>query len=302
MSESDEKMNISHPSNSTNATSPRPKKMLKPHNNAARERSRVRTLREAFLQLQQSLPAVPPNTKLSKLDVLLLATAYICHLTQILQKANSKLMPTHCHDDTGENLKSIELMPRSNTVEELQIRCFSSGDFTGNDRFSYDLPKPLRSFACHESYKCRYRSCKSVRERNTGEDVKKANTSSRMRPSNKKMQLIKHKKDPYSLGNTHGKPVSTSIEAGGTHGMGKLMSKNIETGNTHGKTLNTSIEDGNTHGRLVNTSIEVLPKLSGSWSPWCPSIHSAIDGAPETVEYSPCTMTGFLHPMKVCAE
>ncbi|XP_039380887.1 transcription factor 24 isoform X1 [Mauremys mutica] len=53
--------------------------------NAARERSRVQTLRQAFLELQRTLPSVPPDTKLSKLDVLLLATTYIAHLTRSLQ-------------------------------------------------------------------------------------------------------------------------------------------------------------------------------------------------------------------------
>ncbi len=43
-----------------------------PHLNAARERSRVRSLRVAFTELQQALPCVPPDTKLSKLDVLVL--------------------------------------------------------------------------------------------------------------------------------------------------------------------------------------------------------------------------------------
>uniref|UniRef100_A0A8C9QI74 Transcription factor 23 n=1 Tax=Spermophilus dauricus TaxID=99837 RepID=A0A8C9QI74_SPEDA len=52
--------------------------------NAARERSRVRTLRQAFLALQAALPAVPPDTNLSKLDVLVLATSYIAHLTRTL--------------------------------------------------------------------------------------------------------------------------------------------------------------------------------------------------------------------------
>ncbi|XP_021058412.1 transcription factor 23 [Mus pahari] len=52
--------------------------------NAARERTRVKTLRQAFLALQAALPAVPPDTKLSKLDVLVLATSYIAHLTQTL--------------------------------------------------------------------------------------------------------------------------------------------------------------------------------------------------------------------------
>lgn len=52
--------------------------------NAARERSRVRTLRRAFLALQAALPTVPPHTKLSRLDVLVLATSYIAHLTRTL--------------------------------------------------------------------------------------------------------------------------------------------------------------------------------------------------------------------------
>ncbi|XP_050954761.1 transcription factor 24-like [Labeo rohita] len=54
--------------------------------NAARERSRVQTLRHAFLELQRTLPSVPPDTKLSKLDVLILATTYIAHLTRTLQE------------------------------------------------------------------------------------------------------------------------------------------------------------------------------------------------------------------------
>nr|XP_033790823.1 transcription factor 24 isoform X2 [Geotrypetes seraphini] len=54
--------------------------------NAARERSRVQTLRHAFLELQKTLPSVPPDTKLSKLDVLILATTYIAHLTRSLQE------------------------------------------------------------------------------------------------------------------------------------------------------------------------------------------------------------------------
>ncbi|XP_029452127.1 transcription factor 23-like [Rhinatrema bivittatum] len=54
--------------------------------NAARERSRVQTLRQAFLSLQAALPSVPPNTKLSKLDVLVLATSYIAHLTKTLDQ------------------------------------------------------------------------------------------------------------------------------------------------------------------------------------------------------------------------
>ncbi|XP_053206963.1 transcription factor 23-like, partial [Panonychus citri] len=57
--------------------------------NAARERSRVRSLRLAFQQLQQSIPTIPADTKLSKLDVLILATDYISHLTNLLNESES---------------------------------------------------------------------------------------------------------------------------------------------------------------------------------------------------------------------
>ncbi|XP_035213954.1 transcription factor 24-like [Stegodyphus dumicola] len=57
--------------------------------NAARERYRVKSLRNAFHSLQKCLPSVPPNTKLSKLDVLILATTYISHLSRILNEDES---------------------------------------------------------------------------------------------------------------------------------------------------------------------------------------------------------------------
>ncbi|EEC08760.1 hypothetical protein IscW_ISCW024416, partial [Ixodes scapularis] len=58
--------------------------------NAARERSRVRSLRSAFQALQMSLPSVPPDTKLSKLDVLVLASNYIAHLGALLSGNNQE--------------------------------------------------------------------------------------------------------------------------------------------------------------------------------------------------------------------
>ncbi|KAM6964935.1 transcription factor 24 [Aplochiton taeniatus] len=62
--------------------------------NAARERSRVRNLRQAFHSLQAALPSVPRDTKLSKLDVLVLATNYIAHLTETLDQGGG-LMGEH---------------------------------------------------------------------------------------------------------------------------------------------------------------------------------------------------------------
>ena len=50
----------------------------------ARERARMRVLSKAFCRLKTSLPWVPPDTKLSKLDTLRLASSYIQHLRRIL--------------------------------------------------------------------------------------------------------------------------------------------------------------------------------------------------------------------------
>ncbi|XP_062871861.1 transcription factor 21 [Trichomycterus rosablanca] len=54
----------------------------------ARERARMRVLSKAFSRLKTTLPWVPPDTKLSKLDTLRLASSYIAHLRQVL--ANDK--------------------------------------------------------------------------------------------------------------------------------------------------------------------------------------------------------------------
>nr|XP_027197496.1 uncharacterized protein LOC113791860 isoform X1 [Dermatophagoides pteronyssinus] len=73
-----------------------------PAKNAERERSRVRCLRNAFQTLQQCLPSVPPNTKLSKLDILILATNYIQILMQTLNNNNH-----HHHYDSENNGNNI---------------------------------------------------------------------------------------------------------------------------------------------------------------------------------------------------
>nr|XP_032825212.1 transcription factor 21-like [Petromyzon marinus] len=50
----------------------------------ARERARMRVLSSAFSRLKHTLPWVPPDTKLSKLDTLRLASSYIAHLRRLL--------------------------------------------------------------------------------------------------------------------------------------------------------------------------------------------------------------------------
>ena len=54
-----------------------------------RERTRMRVLSRAFGKLKLMLPWVPPDTKLSKLDTLRLATSYISHLQRILDAENN---------------------------------------------------------------------------------------------------------------------------------------------------------------------------------------------------------------------
>ncbi|KAM8966751.1 transcription factor 24 [Pelodytes ibericus] len=78
--------------------------------NAARERNRVQTLRHAFLELQRTLPSVPPDTKLSKLDVLILATTYIAHLTRSLQEEDENSLSHQLATPSNSGNLSPELL------------------------------------------------------------------------------------------------------------------------------------------------------------------------------------------------
>ncbi|XP_061820728.1 musculin [Nerophis lumbriciformis] len=60
----------------------------------ARERARMRVLSKAFSRLKTTLPWVPADTKLSKLDTLRLASNYISHLRQLLQEEDSCVQPS----------------------------------------------------------------------------------------------------------------------------------------------------------------------------------------------------------------
>ncbi|XP_015109861.1 heart- and neural crest derivatives-expressed protein 1 [Diachasma alloeum] len=57
----------------------------------ARERARMRVLSKAFCRLKTTLPWVPADTKLSKLDTLRLAATYIAHLRAVLRDDNDSL-------------------------------------------------------------------------------------------------------------------------------------------------------------------------------------------------------------------
>lgn len=64
------------------------KRKPNPSPNALRERVRAQHMKEGYLELQKTLPNVPPDTKLPRLNILLLAIDYISHLTRVLSQEN----------------------------------------------------------------------------------------------------------------------------------------------------------------------------------------------------------------------
>lgn len=94
--------------------------------NAARERSRVRNLRQAFHSLQAALPSVPPDTKLSKLDVLVLATNYIAFLTESLDQEG--LSEHSLPSRAGGNLHPVKKWPMRSL-----LYCGSVGELLSTD-------------------------------------------------------------------------------------------------------------------------------------------------------------------------
>ncbi|KAH0949847.1 hypothetical protein HN011_001220 [Eciton burchellii] len=52
---------------------------------ATRERVRVEAFNSAFAELRKLLPTLPPDKKLSKIEILRLAICYIAYLNHVLQ-------------------------------------------------------------------------------------------------------------------------------------------------------------------------------------------------------------------------
>lgn len=80
----------------------------------ARERARMRVLSKAFSRLKTTLPWVPPDTKLSKLDTLRLASSYIAHLRQILANdkyENGYIHPVNLVSSQGEAAAAARVPP-----------------------------------------------------------------------------------------------------------------------------------------------------------------------------------------------
>lgn len=66
----------------------------------ARERMRMRVLSSAYGRLKTKLPNIPPDTKLSKLDTLRLATLYIKQLINAVETGSGS---SHSHPQSHAN-------------------------------------------------------------------------------------------------------------------------------------------------------------------------------------------------------
>ena len=127
----------------------------------ARERTRMRVLSKAFGRLKLTLPWVPPDTKLSKLDTLRLATSYISHLQVLLESEDE--------DNDGsdnDNEKDIKI-DSSVRARQLTSLVSKSSKLSANRglKFLYrvDLFKPIyhifsnllliNSFPNHDEWK-----------------------------------------------------------------------------------------------------------------------------------------------------
>ena len=96
-----------------------------------RERSRMRVLSKAFSKLKTTLPWVPSDTKLSKLDTLRLASSYIAHLKQVLDGSEEEIP---CNPTTTPNIHPLNLV--SSLIEKglkliyvslcVVIKCYDS--------------------------------------------------------------------------------------------------------------------------------------------------------------------------------
>ncbi|KAH9282128.1 Transcription factor 21 [Echinococcus granulosus] len=95
----------------------------------ARERSRMRVLSTAFMELKSVLPWVPRDTKLSKLDTLKLASGYITYLKRILddpeaQDSLSTVSPPFTDSDPlfGTMMKGSTSRMKNSHEEQLLLQ------------------------------------------------------------------------------------------------------------------------------------------------------------------------------------
>ncbi|CAH8298989.1 unnamed protein product, partial [Schistosoma turkestanicum] len=107
----------------------------------ARERSRMRVLSGAFVELKGALPWVPKDTKLSKLDTLKLAAGYIAYLRRILDTSESH---------TVISRPSAELIDESGivrTATSLKLSTSQSNFELNSNLHENSLPDTIKLFS-----------------------------------------------------------------------------------------------------------------------------------------------------------
>lgn len=96
-----------------------------PSANALRERVRAQNMKRAYLKLQKTLPQVPPDTKLPRLNILLLAIDYISHLRDVLHNgtcaAEENSLPHKVEDKCGMFRPFIEVRALFVNVTSIKI-------------------------------------------------------------------------------------------------------------------------------------------------------------------------------------
>jgi len=105
-----------------------------PPRNAAneRERARMRVLSRAFTRLKTSLPWVPADTKLSKLDTLRLASCYIAHLSRLLAEDDDAQSSDGKGAASADDLNSLTAgasstsMPNIHPINLVSFSCIIS--------------------------------------------------------------------------------------------------------------------------------------------------------------------------------
>ena len=87
----------------------------------------MRILSKAFGKLKLMLPWVPPDTKLSKLDTLRLATSYISHLQRILEENESDI------EELLQKADSIEARLKESQTSEKEYHVYEEKVVTDSE-------------------------------------------------------------------------------------------------------------------------------------------------------------------------
>ncbi len=123
-----------------------------------RERARMRVLSKAFVRLKTTLPWVPNDTKLSKLDTLRLACSYISYLSNVLNEdEESQDYQNACCIDGNTNTADFEKTPVGLRDNQLSFVSFI-GSCLKPFRSKVTFKLPFQALAIHRIHK-QSRSC-----------------------------------------------------------------------------------------------------------------------------------------------